>query len=236
MNISPDNIIVLHIGPITLNATIVYTWITMAVIVVLSWFGTKKLTTEYKISRWQNLLETLVLGMNKQIRAISNQEPDRFLPIVGTLFLFISVSVIMSIIPGYQPPTGSLSTTAALAICVFVAVQFYGISKRGFIGYLKHYLNPTPFMLPFNILGEASRTIALAVRLFGNVMSGSVIIAILLSIAPLFFPILMQALGLLTGLIQAYIFAILSIVYIASATRVYEEKEQTLEKYEKGKE
>ena len=236
MNISPDNIIVLHIGPITLNATIVYTWITMAVIVALSWFGTKKLTTECKISRWQNLLETLVLGMNKQIRAISNQEPDRFLPIVGTLFLFISVSVIMSIIPGYQSPTGSLSTTAALAICVFVAVQFYGISKRGFIGYLKHYLKPTPFMLPFNILGEASRTIALAVRLFGNVMSGSVIIAILLSIAPIFFPILMQALGLLTGLIQAYIFAILSIVYIASATRVYEEKEQTLEKYGKGKE
>jgi len=226
VNISPDDSIVFHIGPIAFNATIVYTWVTMAVILAISWLGTRKLTEECRMSRWQNLLEVIILGMKKQIRSISGQEPDRFLPIIGTLFLFISVSIIMSIIPGYQAPTGSLSTTAALAICVFFAVPVYGIAKCGFIGYLKHYLKPSPFMLPFNILGEISRTIALAVRLFGNVMSGTVIIAILLSIAPLFFPILMQALGLLPGLLQAYIFAILSIVYIASATRVHEEEKQ----------
>lgn len=236
MDISPDESILLHIGPVALNATIVYTWITMAVILAISWLGTRKLTSECKMSRWQNLLEVLILGMKNQIRAISHQEPEKFLPIIGTLFLFIAVSIIMSIIPGYQPPTGSLSTTAALAICVFVAVPVYGIAKHGIIGYLKYYLRPTPFMLPFNVLGEISRTIALAVRLFGNVMSGSIIVAILLSIAPLFFPILMQALGLLTGLIQAYIFAILSVVYIASATRVHEEKEQKFEENKKGKE
>jgi len=233
MDISPDNIIIFHIGPIALNATIFYTWITMAVIVAISWFITRNLTIEGRISRWQNLLEVIVQGMKGQIRAIGQQEPDRFLPLIGTLFLFIAVSVVMSIIPGYQPPTGSLSTTAAFAICVFIAVPVFGIAKCGFINYLKHYLRPSPFMLPFNILGEISRTIALAVRLFGNVMSGTVIVAILLSIAPFFFPVLMQALGLLTGLIQAYIFAVLSTVYITSATQVYEEKEQKLQKYKK---
>ncbi len=129
----------------------------------------------------------------------------------------------MTIIPGYHPPTGSLSTTAALAICVFFAVPLYGIKKQGFIGYFKkYYLEPTPFMLPFNIIGRLSNTISLAVRLFGNIMSGTMIVGILLSIAPLFFPIIMQAMGLLTGLIQAYIFAVLAMVFIAAATKATE--------------
>ncbi|MDR4508076.1 MAG: F0F1 ATP synthase subunit A [Candidatus Brocadiaceae bacterium] len=233
MNISPDNIVMLQFGKISFNATIIYTWITMAVIVIFSWIATRRLTTEVNISRWQNLLEVLVTGMKNQIRSISRQEPDRFLPLIGTLFIFIAVSIVFGIIPGYQPPTGSLSTTAALALCVFIAVPLFGIKEHGIIGYLKQYLQPSPFMLPFNILGEISRTIALAVRLFGNVMSGSVIIAILVSIAPLIFPILMQALGLLTGLIQAYIFAILSTVYIASATSAHVKKEQMSEKSKK---
>ncbi len=234
MKITPDAIIFLKIGPVSLNATIVFTWVVMALLVVGSWLVTRKLTTGTTLSRWQNMLEVLVLGMQDQIRAISRQDPSPYLPFVGTLFLFIAVSIILSIIPGYQTPTGSLSTTAALAICVFIAVPIFGISKNGFVGYLKHYFRPTPFMLPFNVLGEVSRTIALAVRLFGNVMSGTIIAGILLSIAPLLFPIIMVALGLLTGLIQAYIFAILAIVYIASATRVHDEREQKNENKKKG--
>ncbi len=120
--------------------------------------------------------------------------------------------------PGYHPPTGSLSTTTALAVCVFVAVPLYGIAERGLLGYLKNYVQPTPFMLPFNIIGELSRTLALAIRLYGNAMSGAVIVGILISVAPFVFPIVMRLLGLLTGLIQAYIFAVLAMVYIASAT------------------
>jgi F-type H+-transporting ATPase subunit a len=122
----------------------------------------------------------------------------------------------LAIVPGYEPPTASLSTTAALAICVFAAVPVYGIIHEGVGGFFKHYIEPTPVMLPFNLIGELSRTLALAVRLFGNVMSGTKIAAILLAVTPLFVPVLMNALGLLTGLIHAYIFAILATVYIAS--------------------
>lgn len=234
MKITPDAIIFLKIGPVSINATIVFTWVVMVLLVVGSGLITRRLSTGTTLSRWQNMLEIVVMGMQDQIRSISRQEPSPYLPFVGTLFLFIAVSIILSIVPGYQPPTGSLSTTAALAICVFIAVPIFGIAKKGFVGYLKYFFRPTPFMLPFNILGEISRTIALAVRLFGNVMSGTIIAGILLSIAPLLFPIVMVALGLLTGLIQAYIFAILSMVYIASATRVHDEREQKYENKKKG--
>jgi F-type H+-transporting ATPase subunit a len=178
-------------------------------------------------------MEVLVAGMRDQIREISGHDPVRYLPFVGTLFLFVAVSNILGIIPAYEPPTGSLSTTAALAACVFVAVPLYGIAQKG-VSYFAQYIKPSVFMLPFNIMGELSRTLALAVRLFGNVMSGTMIVAILLAIAPLIFPVLMQALGLLTGLIQAYIFAILAMVYIAAATRTQRQEEQANENKEKG--
>ncbi|MCB0375668.1 MAG: F0F1 ATP synthase subunit A, partial [Sinomicrobium sp.] len=131
---------------------------------------------------------------------------------------FIGVANILIILPGYEPPTGSLSTTAALAICVFLAVPFFGISEGGLWNYLKTYVEPTFIMLPFNIISEISRTLALAVRLFGNIMSGAMIASILLTIAPFIFPVLMTVLGLITGIIQAYIFSILATVFIAAAT------------------
>jgi F-type H+-transporting ATPase subunit a len=223
--ISPDQVIIWQWGPISLNATILFTWGVMALLVLVSWLVTRRLSSGMRLSRWQNLLEVVVNAMRDQIRDISQQEPGMYLPFVGTLFLFIAVSNLLSVVPGYTPPTASLSTTAALAICVFVAVPVYGILNRGLKGYLKHYIQPTIFMLPFNVMGELSRTLALAVRLFGNMMSGTKIVAILLAIAPLVFPIIMHALGLLTGLIQAYIFAVLAMVYIASATRAHHEKE-----------
>ena len=224
--ISPDSLVIWQWGFVTINATLLFTWLVMALLVVFSWLVTRKLSTGTKMSRGQNLLEVLVNGMRNQIREISRQQPDRYLPFVGTLFLFIAISNLLIIIPGYQAPTGSLSTAAALAACVLFAVPFYGITQSGLLSYLKHYVKPTPFMLPFHVIGEISRTLALAVRLFGNVMSGSMIVAVLLAITPLVIPIAMQALGLLTGLIQAYIFAILAMVYIASGTRTFEERER----------
>jgi F-type H+-transporting ATPase subunit a len=221
MEISPDQITFWTVGPVPLNATIVFTWVVMVILTIGSWLVTRRLTDDGAPSRFQNLLEVLVEGMRDQIRDVSQQEPGRFLPFVGTLFLFIAVANLLTIVPGYQPPTGSLSTTAALALCVLIAVPLYGIVQRGLLGYLGSYLKPTPLMLPFNVIGELSRTIALAVRLYGNIMSGTVIVGILLSIAPFVFPILMRLLGLLTGLIQAYIFAVLAMVYIASATRAH---------------
>jgi F-type H+-transporting ATPase subunit a len=225
MEITPDNIVFWQWGAVRLNATIVFTWIVMALMTLISWLVTRNLTSSPQISRGQNVLEVIVSMTRDQIRSVSQQEPGPYLNFIGTIFLFIAVSNLLAIVPGYQPPTGSLSTTAALAICVFVAVPVYGIARQGIRTYLGAYMQPTPLMLPFNIISEISRTVALAIRLFGNVMSGTVIGAIILGVAPLFFPILMQVLGLLTGMVQAYIFAILAMVYIASATRSHKQKE-----------
>jgi|APFre7841882793_1041355.scaffolds.fasta_scaffold00497_5 F-type H+-transporting ATPase subunit a len=223
--ITPDAVILWKWKFLVLNATIFYTWIIMTLITVGSWLVTRNLSTETVSSRWQSLLEVVVVGMRDQISEICQQESDRFLPFIGTLFAFIAISNLLSFVPGYAPPTSSLSTTAALAICVFIAVPFYGIWDRGLIGYLKHFAEPSLFIMPFHILGEISRTVALAVRLFGNVMSGSKVVGILLSLTPFLFPIVMNVLELLIGLIQAYIFSILATVYIASALKAREEKE-----------
>ncbi len=179
---------------------------------------TRRLTTAITPSRWQCALEILITGIDAQIAEIGLQNPGRYIPFIGTVFLFIATANLLTIIPGYEPPTGSLSTTAALAACVFVAVPLFGIGQRGWRDYLRSYLRPTAIMLPFNIISELSRTLALAVRLFGNMMSGTMILGILLTITPFIFPVAMSALGLLTGMVQAYIFSILATVYIAAAT------------------
>ncbi len=227
MHLSPDEIIFWQDGFLKLNATIVFTWALMLVLVVGSLLVTRKLSRDLSRSRWQNLLEILVTGIEKQIAEVGLRDARTYLGFLGTLFLFVAAASLATIIPGYEPPTGSLSTTTALALCVLVAVPFFGIADQGLGGYLKSYMEPTVMMLPFNIISEVSRTLALAVRLFGNMMSGTMIIAILLTITPFLFPILMTALGLLTGMVQAYIFSILAAVYIAAATRTRKPKPAT---------
>ena len=219
MRLSPDQMVFWRYGFVELNGTIVFTWGLMLLLTVGAKLITGKLSTELKRSRWQNLLEIIVTAIEKQIEEVGLPKPEKYIAFLGTLFLFVAAASLCTVIPGYEPPTGSLSTTAALAACVFVAVPFFGIRDQGIGGYLKSYVEPTVLMLPFNIISELSRTLALAVRLFGNMMSGTMIIAILLTITPFIFPIVMTALGLLTGMVQAYIFAILATVYIAAATR-----------------
>lgn len=220
MEFNIDNIIYWQEGFLKVNATLLNTWAVILLLFVFSWAVKRNLTSGLNIRRGQAFLESFVVLLLDQIREETHENADKYLPFIGTLFLFIVVSNIIGVIPGFESPTASLSTATALAICVFIAVPVFGISNQGFIGYMKHYVQPTPLMLPFNIIGELSRTLALAIRLFGNIMSGSLIIAILLSLSPLFFPVVMQAFGLLIGVIQAYVFAILALVYIASATRV----------------
>ena len=220
MHLSPDEIIFWQYGFFKLNATIAYTWGLMLVLVLGSKLITRKLETGLQRSRWQNLLEIVVTGIATQIAEVGLRRPDKYISFLGTLFLFVAMASLFTIVPGYEPPTGSLSTTVALAICVFVAVPLFGIEDQGVGGYLREYLKPTVIMLPFNIISELSRTLALAVRLFGNMMSGTMILAILLTITPFIFPLAMSALGLLTGMVQAYIFSILATVYIAAAIRV----------------
>ncbi len=220
MRLSPDEMIFWQYGVFKLNATIVFTWGLMLVLAVGSKLITRKLSIGLKRARWQNVLEIIVIAIAEQIQEVGLSQPNKYLGFLGTLVLFLAMAALCTVIPGYQPPTGSLSTTVALALCVFVAVPLFGIAERGFGAYLKSYAQPTFIMLPFNIISEISRTLALAVRLFGNMMSGAMIIAILLAITPFIFPVVMMALGLLTGMVQAYIFFILATVYIAAATRV----------------
>jgi F-type H+-transporting ATPase subunit a len=230
MHLSPDQMIFWQYGFFKINGTIAFTWGLMLVLAVGSRLITRKLSTGLERSRWQNLLEIVVVGIEKQIEDVGLSQPQKYIGFLGTLFLFIAATSLCTVIPGYQPPTGSLSTTAALALCVFVAVPLFGIEDQGLGNYLKSYAKPTVIMLPFNIISELSRTLALAVRLFGNMMSGAMIIAILLTITPFVFPIVMTLLGQLTGMVQAYIFSILAAVYIAAATRVGKRTPEAVQK------
>jgi F-type H+-transporting ATPase subunit a len=232
MEITPDSRILFvlpggPLGDLSVSATIVNTWIVMAILVIGGRIATLGIGPATPTSHWRLAVELLIEMIRNQIRAIGGGDPSRYLPFVGTLFLFTLVSNVLGVVPGFISPTGSLSTAVALlstavalALCVLVAVPMYGIAETGLFNYLRRYIRPTPLMAPFNVIGEISRTIALAVRLYGNVMSGMVVAAILLSVAPFFFPVLLQLLGLLTGVIQAYIFAVLAMVYIVSASGV----------------
>ncbi len=216
MNLTPDQVVYWQWGVFTVNATLVFTWLTMAVMVAGSWLVTRNLDAGTKPGRGQALLEMVIVLMQEQIEEVVPDDAERYLPFVGTIFLFIAISTVLGSIPGVHVVAASLSTTAALAICVFVAVPLFGIAQQGVGQYLKYYIKPSVFMAPFHVIGELSRTLALAVRLFGNLMSGNVIVAILLVVAPFVFPAILEAFGLLIGLIQAYVFAILALVYIAS--------------------
>lgn len=224
MEISPDQLVYWEWGVVTINATLVFSWIAMAILAGGSWLITRNLTMAPHPTRWQIFLEVVVGQILDQIEEAGLHNPRRYLPFIGTLFLFIVTCNILGVIPRFEAPTASFTTTGALALCVFIAVPGFGIINRGVRGYFNHYVQPTPLMLPFNLIGEISRTLALAVRLFGNILSGNLIVAILLSLAPLFFPVIMQAFGLLIGVIQAYVFAVLALVYIASGARVQDDR------------
>lgn len=218
MNLSPDQTVVFSAWGIPINATIFYTWVVMVLLTGAAIVITRNLRPDVPPNRWRTTLEVIVQGIESQIEEVAGRRERHLLYFAGTLFLFVAVSNLLLVVPGFAPPTASLSTTTALALSVLIAVPLFGITSRGLGGYLKTYIQPSFVMLPFNIISEFSRGISLAIRLYGNIMSGAVIAAILLSVAPFFFPVVMDVLGLLTGLIQAYIFAILATVYISSAT------------------
>jgi len=221
--LTPDEVVYWEWGFFKLNATIVFTWVVMGVMLMVAHLIARRLTASTDVPRGQNVLEVILEYMSDEIEEISGGDrPGRYLPFIGTIFLFIAVANLLTIVPGYVPPTASLSTTAALAGAAFLAVPAYAILRDGLRPYLRNYIEPTPIMLPFNLLADLSRTVALAVRLFGNAMSGAKIAAILIAVIPFLFPVLFKALGLLTGFVQAYIFAVLAMVYIASGMSVTE--------------
>ncbi|RBW51917.1 F0F1 ATP synthase subunit A [Marinobacter sp. F3R11] len=229
MQLTPDDVVVFTLAGWDVNATIVNTWIVMALLVGTSMLITRNLRADVPPNRWRTTLEVIVKLIQSQIEEVTRNSARHVMYFSGTLFLFIALSNLMLVIPGFSPPTSSLSTTAALALSVLIAVPVFGIATGGLGSYLKTFIQPSVIMLPFNIIGEFSRGISLAIRLYGNIMSGAVIAAILLTIAPFFFPVAMDMLGLLTGMIQAYIFAMLATVYISSATA---EPDPSLQKHE----
>ncbi len=226
MHLSPDQVIFWQWGWVKLNLTIVTTWILMVLITSLAWLATRDLeravSADAPVSHWRSVVEWVVSLVLQQIVEVGLPRSEKYLAFIGTLFLFVASASLCTVLPVYEPPTGSLSTTTALALSVFFAVPYFGIREQGMWRYLQHYLQPVPIMLPFNIVSELSRTLALAVRLFGNMMSGGMILGILLMITPLFFPVALKLLGLLTGMVQAYIFGILATVYIAAAVGSHE--------------
>lgn len=218
MRISPDEVIIWHGPGFDLNLTLLTTWLLMAAMAGASRWVTRGVSSGPRVARRQTGLEIIVLALKDLISGVGLQKPEKYIGFIGTLFLFIAVSNLSTVIPYYEPPTGSYSTTAALAVCVFAAVPAFGISELGFFGYLKTYIQPTFLMMPFHVISQITRTLALATRLFGNIMSGSMVLALIISIAPLIFPVAIIALGLLTGIVQAYIFTILAAVFITAAT------------------
>ena len=207
--------VLFHLGPAPITAPVVVTWGLMAALTTASLLGTRKLRLDAKPA--QATLELLISAVRDQIRETMRTDPEPYLPFLATLFIFIVSANLLALIPGVDPPTAHLETDAALAIIVFFAVHYFGVRSRGLGGYLADFAKPTWIMLPLNLLSEVTRTFSLMVRLFGNIMSGVFIIGIVLSLVGLFVPIPFMALELLTGLIQAYIFTVLAMVFIGGA-------------------
>ncbi len=203
------------IGPVPITEPVVVTWGLMAALALGGWLATRSLTL--RPSRRQIILEMIVGAIETQIQSTMRAEPKPYVPMIGTLFLFILVANWSSLVPGIEPPTAHIETDAALGLIVFFSIIYFGVRARGFGGYLKTFAEPTVVMIPLNIVETFTRTFSLIVRLFGNIMSGVFIIAIILSLAGLLVPIPLMALDLLVGAVQAYIFAVLAMVFIGSA-------------------
>jgi F-type H+-transporting ATPase subunit a len=204
-----------HIGPVPITEPVVVTW----AIILLAAIGARLLTRRLalKPSRLQAFVELVVMTIDSQIRETMQSDPAPFRALIGTIFLYILIANWSSILPGIEPPTAHIETDAALAILVAGATVFYGIRMRGLGGYLQTFAEPSWVMIPLNIVEQITRTFSLIVRLFGNIMSGVFVIGIILSLAGLLVPIPLMALDVLTGAVQAYIFAILATVFIGAA-------------------
>jgi F-type H+-transporting ATPase subunit a len=211
------SIVIFRLGPIAITRPVVTTWAIMAVLIVVSWMVTRRL--DRRPDRIQAVLEIAVTGILGQIEEIIRKDARSLLPLLGTLFIFLVVANLSGVLPGVEAPTAKLETPAALALIVFVSVHYFGVRARGFLGYLASFAKPKLIMLPLNILSEVTRTFSLMIRLFGNIMSGEFIIALVVALAGLFVPIPFMVLEILLGLIQAYIFTVLATVFIGAAIR-----------------
>ena len=207
--------IVFTVGPLAVSGAVVTTWALMVALVLVSWLGTRRLSETPGLL--QGALELLVEGIEDQLREITLRDPAPLVPLLGTLFLYLATANLSSVLPGVESPTARIETPAALALVVFASVHVFGVRAHGVRRYLRRYLRPTPLLLPLNVLAEITRTFALMIRLFGNIMSHGLVVAIVVSIAGLLVPVPLMILGVLIGLVQAYIFTVLAAVFVGAA-------------------
>jgi F-type H+-transporting ATPase subunit a len=216
MQASPlTSTVLFHLGSIAITRPVVTTWAIMLVLTVLCWAVTRRLN-RLPDGR-QAVLEIVVTGIERQIADIMRRNARPFLPLLATLFIFLLAANLSGLLPGVEAPTSKLETPAALALIVFFSVHYFGVRARGVRAYLASFAEPRLVMLPLNILSEITRTFSMMVRLFGNIMSGEFVLALILALAGLFLPIPLMALELLVGLVQAYIFTVLAAVFIGAA-------------------
>lgn len=206
---------VLQVGPIRITEPVITTWGIMLLFLVLSWTATRNLRQD--AGPMQVVLEGLIETMDQAVRDVLPSAAAQVLPFIGTLWIFLVVANLAGIVPGLHAPTGVLSTTAALAVLVFLSVHWFGIRLQGVKAYLQHYLSPSPILLPFHVMSEVTRTVALAIRLFGNIMSLEMAALLVLMVAGFLVPVPLLILHVVEALIQAYIFGMLALIYIASA-------------------
>ncbi|HAU1010157.1 TPA: F0F1 ATP synthase subunit A, partial [Legionella pneumophila] len=205
--------------------SVLTTWFIMISLFIMAWSTTYKCSL-LQPSTYQLIWEGVLSTMYDAIKEVLPDHVELIFPFVATLWIFILVSNLIGVIPGFYSPTADLSVTASLAIMTFLSVHWFGIRAEGWREYLKHYIKPTPFLLPFHLISEISRTLALAVRLFGNIMSLQLTALIVLMIAGFLVPIPILILHIIEAIIQAYIFGMLALIYIAGGIQAHELKSQ----------
>jgi F-type H+-transporting ATPase subunit a len=208
-----DNVILFSIGPLGITNTVVTTWGILAAIWLLCLLLGRRLRTDP--GQLQTVVEGMVAAQENAIAQVVPGEERRLLPFIGSLWVFLVVANLLGVVPGLSSPTADLSATTALALLVFLSTHWFGIRSRGLRSYLRHYLSPSPILLPFHVIGEITRSVALAVRLFGNMMSLEMAALLVLLVAGFLAPVPILALHIVEALVQAYIFGMLALIYVA---------------------
>jgi F-type H+-transporting ATPase subunit a len=215
---------IIEMGPLIITNTVVTTWGIMAVIWIISWLLSRRLCIEP--SPFQTAIEGIVSSIEEAVTAISPQHARQIMPFIGTLWIFLVIANLSGLIPTLHAPTRDLSATAALAFLVFLSTHWFGIRTQGVKEYLRHYLSPSPILLPFHLISEITRTIALAVRLFGNIMSLEMTALLILLVAGFLAPVPILMLHIVEGLVQAYIFGMLALIYVAGGMQAQQLRQQ----------
>jgi len=210
-----ENEFTFALGPVDIGASITTTWGIMLVITAIAWLSTRHL--DMLPGKLQTTVEGIVVAIDEAIAAVAPEHGRQIMPFIASLWLFLIIANLVGLIPGLHSPTRDLSVTSALAVLVFLSVHWFGIKTQGLKNYLRHYLSPSPILLPFHIISEFTRTLALAIRLFGNMMSLEMAAVLILLVAGFLAPIPILMLHIIEALVQAYIFGMLALIYVAGA-------------------